>query len=68
MEKGEDNKWLVCKQSQNLCSLTAKKLIAPQAGFVKILRLRSGFRLAAQTPPDQLKMYYFALEPAIEIG
>ena len=27
-----------------------------------ILRLRSGFRLAARTPPGQLNMYYFALE------
>jgi len=27
----------------------------------RILRLRSGFRLAARTPPGQLKMYYFAI-------
>jgi hypothetical protein len=32
-----------------------------------ILRLRSGFRLAARTPPEQLKMYYFALEFVMEI-
>jgi hypothetical protein len=24
--------------------------------------LRSGFRLAARTPPEQLKMYYFAID------
>jgi hypothetical protein len=35
---------------------------------LKILRLRSGFRLAAQTPPAQLNMYYFALESMGEIG
>src|SRR5580765_2448140 len=28
-----------------------------EGGFVKILRLRSGFRLAAQTPPKRLKMF-----------
>jgi hypothetical protein len=31
-------------------------------GFVKAdPSLRSGFRLAARTPPEQLKMYYFAI-------
>ncbi|HLK08550.1 MAG TPA: hypothetical protein VKV30_11425 [Candidatus Angelobacter sp.] len=28
----------------------------------QILRFRSGFRLAARTPPEQLKMYYFAID------
>jgi len=28
----------------------------------QILRFRSGFRLAARTPPGQLKMYYFAID------
>jgi hypothetical protein len=32
-------------------------------GFVKAdPSLRSGFRLAARTPPEQLKMYYFAID------
>jgi len=31
-----------------------------ESGFVKILRLRSGFRLAGWMPPERLKMYYFA--------
>jgi hypothetical protein len=34
----------------------------------RILRLRSEFRLAAQTPPEQLKMAYFALEMGDEIS
>jgi hypothetical protein len=29
-----------------------------------ILRLRSGFRLAARTPPRRLKMYYFVSFPS----
>jgi hypothetical protein len=36
-------------------------------GLVKILRLRSGFRLAAQTPTGQLKMYYFAIDFSVEM-
>jgi hypothetical protein len=32
-----------------------------------ILRFRSGFRLAARTPPGQLKMYYFALAFQMEM-
>jgi hypothetical protein len=33
----------------------------------QILRFRSGFRLAARTPPEQLKMYYFAIDFACEM-
>jgi len=33
----------------------------------QILRFRSGFRLAARTPPEQLKMYYFALDFYVEM-
>jgi hypothetical protein len=47
---------------------TESKMVDEIAWFLdlalskQILRFRSGFRLAARTPPEQLKMYYFAID------
>jgi len=41
---------------------TVRNRTPPQGCVVKIPRLRSGFRLAARTPPERLKMAYLAIE------
>jgi hypothetical protein len=45
-----------------------KKHIVSQAAIVKDPSTSLRISLDARTPPDQLKMYHFALESAGEIG
>jgi hypothetical protein len=56
-------------KSRFLAGAFGKIDMFPETCFVKAdPSLRSGFRLAARTPPEQLKMYLFAIEVSAGVG